>query len=172
MRFIVWRFKILNIFLRAATFFSIYRKKRSKGIFQEEMIPFFITLREETKNECLTFVEQCLSKFFFFYFRVFVCFLFISQGKINFVVFNFKRSWEGGEENPLAGFLLIKRKLSCVFKLNKTYAREAPFRMHLTNDSSQIFARQTLVILIKHKLQTISKESVSLTEDLKLQSLL
>lgn len=30
MRFIVWGFKILNIFLRAATFFSIYKKKKEK----------------------------------------------------------------------------------------------------------------------------------------------
>lgn len=172
MRFIVWRFKILNIFLRAATFFSIYRKKEEKRNLSGGDDSFFYHFEGRDKKWMLDVCWTVFKQVFFFYFRVFVCFLFISQGKINFVVFNFKRSWEGGEENPLAGFLLIKRKSSCVFKLNKTYAREAPFRMHLTNDSSQIFARQTLVILIKHKLQTISKESVSLTEDLKLQSLL
>lgn len=124
------------------------------------MIPFFYHFegKAREKMKCSTFVEQCLKLFSF----SFKCLFVFSQGKINFVVFNFRQAEQRGQNlASCSRFLLIKRKSSCVFKLNKTYApgRKKCFQVHLTNDSSQILPRKGLVILIKLYLCTFRRYS-------------
>ena len=130
----------------SSSYFLFNLQKKRNHLLRDS---FFITLRE---NECSTFVEQCLKNFFFlFSFQVFVCLFFFIASKNKLCRVQFQVNGEGGRKILLPFFsqpflLLIKRKSSCVFKLNKAYAK----RKLLTNDKqSNRGARQGLVILIK-----------------------
>lgn len=140
------------------------------------MIPFFhFEGRAKTENECSTFVEQCLRNFFFFhpFAWVFVCVPFFRrQNKLCLV--QFQESWDGEKTISqcfLVKFLLIKRKSSWVFKLNKAYARQSSFRNAFNKwQTVKTPSRRRLVILIKLWLCTQKlKKTISLSTRLGFQ---
>lgn len=101
---------------------------------------------------------RCLRKFFIL--QVFVC---LSQAKINFVVLSFKVE-KTEEFLKQKHFFNQRRTVFLVFLSSIKLTREKLLELLLTNDSSQIPARQGLVILIKLRIfafiSPISKESL------------
>lgn len=110
--------KFKHFFARSYFLFNLRKKEEKRNLLGDDS--FFYHFEGRDKNECSTFVEQCLKKFFSFPFEcLFVFIFFVRKNKLCRVSCSISRRGR----KSFSKILLIKRKSSCVFKLNKTQAR-------------------------------------------------